>query len=120
MKLDINYIFIPLIFVWTLSFCCATEETDQIFIITRLDIITDVRYRFSETIYTLTVFNPSHDNETYIVDIPFPKEAFISNFTLEVGDEILLSSIIGKDSKDIGTISWNTSESEELTDSMSE
>ncbi|VDI01987.1 Hypothetical predicted protein [Mytilus galloprovincialis] len=72
MKLDINYIFIPLIFVWTLSFCCATKETDQ----------------------------------------------FVS--CREVGGEILLSSIIGKDSKDIGTISWKTSETEELTDSMSD
>ncbi|CAC5406700.1 unnamed protein product [Mytilus coruscus] len=92
----------------------------QIFFITRLDIDTDVRYRFSETIYILTVFNPSHDNETYVVDIPFPKEAFISNFTLEVGGEILLSSIVGKDSKDTSTINGKTSESENFTDSISE
>jgi hypothetical protein len=47
---------------------------------TRLDINTDVRYRFAETLYIIKVFNPSDENQTYVADIPFPKEAFVYTY----------------------------------------
>jgi len=41
-----------------------------------------VRYRFVESLYTITLFNPSDENQTYVADIPFPKEAFVTNVTM--------------------------------------
>ncbi|KAL3853654.1 hypothetical protein ACJMK2_017184 [Sinanodonta woodiana] len=62
-----------------------------------LHIMSDIKFRFATTLVTSRVVNPGKNSKEAVFDIILPNEAYIANFTLEIGGKIYTGQIKEKE-----------------------
>ncbi|KAK7490573.1 hypothetical protein BaRGS_00018176, partial [Batillaria attramentaria] len=61
------------------------EQKPRIF---SLHVFSDIKFHFATTLVTSRVLNPSQEAREAVFDVTLPNQAFIANFTLEIGGKV--------------------------------
>ena len=68
--------------------------------ITSLHVLSRITSRFSETVVTSVVSNPTEENKEAVFNLEIPEKAFISNFTMLIDGQLIVAEVASKDEAD--------------------